>query len=247
MEIQEKNGIDFIGFFRRNPITGTINFVSWILLAFSAVLACIIFFILNKTTVKGRENIPKQTSNILFASNHTSYAFDSYFIGIIACVPRAFFKGFYLPYHPTSYQHYYANKIVAFLCAHLRCIPVKRKWKNEGGLGNEEGKFDEDGVNLTIEALKRGLVIYFPEGTRTKDGSIGEGKAGAGMLPYETRATVVPVRIENVDKLPNIGLNLKVTYGKPVYLDDLYDLPKSKETSKMIVDRIMTDIKNLEI
>lgn len=244
---EDKFKIDFPGFFRRNPITGTINFISWILLAFSAVVACVLFFMLNRTTVRGRENIPKQTKNLLFAANHTSYAFDSYFIGIIACVPRAFFKGFYLPYHPTAYKHYYANKVLTFLCSHLRCIPVKRKGKDdlEGLLA--DGKYDEEGVNLSVEALKNGLVIYFPEGTRSKDGTIGEGKPGAGMLPYETRATVIPVRIENVDKLPAIGLNLKVTYGKPIYLDDLYDQPKSKETSKMIIDRIMDEIKSLEI
>ncbi|RYX98625.1 1-acyl-sn-glycerol-3-phosphate acyltransferase [bacterium] len=243
--LEDSYKIDFPGFFRRNKITGTINFISWIMMAGSAFLACLIFFILNRTTIKGRNNIPKQTKNVLFASNHTSYAFDSYFIGIIACVPRAFFKGFSLPYHPTSYQHYYANKFMTFVCSHMRCIPVKRKWKNEGGLGEQAGKFDEEGVNLTLEALKQGTVIYFPEGTRTKDGSIGEGKAGSGMLPYETRATVVPVRIENVNKLPAIGLKLKVTYGKPIYLDDLYDLPKSKETSKLIADRIMDEIRSL--
>lgn len=246
IQLEEDSKIDIPGFFRRNKITGTINFISWILMAFSAVLACIIFFLLNKTTVKGKENIPKNTRNLLVAANHTSYGFDSYFIGIIAFVPRAFFKGFTLPYHPTSYKHYHANKFLSTVLPYLRCIPVKRKWKNEGGL-SDSGTFDEEGVNLTKESLKLGPVIYFPEGTRSKDGTIGEGKPGAGMLPYETRATVIPVRIENVDKLPAIGLHLKVTYGKPIYLDDLYDLPKSKETSKMIVDRIMDEIKKLEV
>lgn len=249
---KEYSRIDIPGFFRRNKITGTLNFVSWCYMAFAATLASIIFFVLNKTTIIGKENIPKRTKNILFASNHTSYGFDSFFIGIMACVPRAFFRGFYLPYHPTAYEHYYANKLLTFLCAEMRCIPVKRKWKREGGLTEKAGEFDNEGMDKSIEALREGLVIYFPEGTRSKDGTIGEGKPGAGMLPYETRATVIPVRIENVDKLwkkgakfITMGLNLKVTYGKPIYMDDLYDLPKSKETSKMIVDRIMDEIKSL--
>lgn len=57
MSIQEEkiNNINILSFFKRNPITGTINFISWILLAFSAIVACIIFFILNKTTVKDRK------------------------------------------------------------------------------------------------------------------------------------------------------------------------------------------------
>lgn len=244
-KVEEDFKIDFPGFFRRNKITGTINFVSWIVLAISATIVSIIFFVLNRTTIEGKENIPKNAKNILLASNHTSYAFDSCFIGTIAFLPKAFFKGFSFPYHPTSYSHYHTNKFITFLCAHLRCIPVKRKWKNEGGIGDQVGIFDESGVNLTKEALKVGNVIYYPEGTRTKDGNIGEGKSGAGILPYETRATVIPVRIENIDKLPAFGLKLKVIYGKPIYLDDLYDLPQSKETSKLIVDRIMNEIKSL--
>jgi 1-acyl-sn-glycerol-3-phosphate acyltransferase len=245
------NRIDFPGFFKRNKITGTINFISWLLLGLAALLALIIFFVLNKTTVIGKKNIPKKTKNILFASNHISYGFDSFFIGIMACVPHAFFKDFYLPYHPTAYEQYYSNKVLTFFMKHLRCIPVKRKWKNEGGL-YQQGEFDREGINKSIEALKTGLVIYFPEGTRSKDGSIGEGKPGAGMLPHETRAEVVPVRVENLDRLwpkgakfLKMGQHLKITYGKPVYLDDLYDLPSSKETSKLITERIMAEIKKL--
>ena len=72
------------------------------------------------------------------------------------------------------------------------------------------------------------------------------------MLPYDSKATVIPVRIENVDKLLTkkskffkMGLKLKVTYGKPIFLDDLYNMKKSKETSKLIVGRIMDEIKKL--
>ncbi len=241
---EDKFKIDFLGFFRRNEVTGTINFISWIMMVFAASVASILFFVLNKAVIKGKENIPKSSRNVILASNHTSYAFDSFFIGIVACLPRGFFKGFALPYHPTSYSHYHTNKLIAFICAHLRCIPVKRKWKNEGGIGEKPGVFDEEGVKLIKKALNQGMVIYFPEGTRSKDG-IGEGKPGAGMLPYETRATVIPVKIENINKLPAFGLKLKVTYGKPIYLEDLYNLPQSKETSKIIVDRIMDEIKKL--
>ncbi|MBC7476095.1 MAG: 1-acyl-sn-glycerol-3-phosphate acyltransferase [Candidatus Sericytochromatia bacterium] len=250
----EKNKIkiDFALFFKRNKITNTINWISWLYIAFGSIFFSIVLFILNKTTIIGKENIPKNTKNVILASNHTSYAFDSIFIGIVAFLPQTLFYGFTLPYHPTAYEHYYSNKIITFIGKQLRCFPVKRKWKHEGGLSKEIGSFDEEGVNLSLEALKYGPVIYFPEGTRSKDGQIGEGKPGAGMLPYDSKATVIPVRIENVDKLLTkkskffkMGLKLKVTYGKPIFLDDLYNMEKSKETSKLIVDRIMDEIKKL--
>jgi 1-acyl-sn-glycerol-3-phosphate acyltransferase len=215
-------------------------------------MAAFVFFVLNRAKIKGLENLPQEHSNVLLMSNHLSYAFDSLFIAISGYFPGALFKGFYSPYHPTAHEHYFKNKLVTFMGAHLRCIPVKRKWKNSFNENEKSERFDIEGFNLSANALREGMVIHFPEGTRSKDGKIGEGRPGAGRLPYETRATVIPVKISGLEKIlpkgawfPRGGNLLTVTYGKPLYLDDLYALPKSTETSKLIVERVMNAIKGL--
>jgi 1-acyl-sn-glycerol-3-phosphate acyltransferase len=253
MEITNSHRINFKGFFTRNKFTGTVNCVSWLVMFFLLPLCWLVFFVMNRVIVKGRENLPKQHKNVVLMSNHLSYAFDSLFIAIVGYFPGAILDGFYSPYHPTAYEHYSKNKLITFMGSHLRCIPVKRKWKNSFNEDEKTERFDIEGFNLCANALREGMIVHFPEGTRSKDGQIGEGRPGAGRLPYETKATVIPVRISGLEKIlpkgakfPKWGNKLTISYGKPVFLDDLYALPKSRETSGLIVERVMKAIKELD-
>ncbi|HSK53491.1 MAG TPA: lysophospholipid acyltransferase family protein [Clostridia bacterium] len=57
----------------------------------------------------------------------------------------------------------------------------------------------------TVEALLRESwrVVIFPEGTRTRTGSLGRFKPGAGLIAVRTGCPVVPVRIDGLwDVLP---------------------------------------------
>ncbi|MGB1811858.1 MAG: hypothetical protein ACPHM3_05245, partial [Candidatus Kariarchaeum pelagius] len=47
-----------------------------------------------------------------------------------------------------------------------------------------------------------------------------------------------------IGKIPR-SINILLRYGKPIYLDDLRELPSSQETSQKIVDRIMIAIEKL--
>lgn len=74
------------------------------------------------------------------------------------------------------------NPIFAFLFNTYRAIPIDRR-----------GAF-QDVFNRVKAAIKNGsFVCLFPEGTRSKNGVLGEGKAGIILMAMEVGAPVLPV------------------------------------------------------
>ncbi len=82
------------------------------------------------------------------------------------------------------------------------------------------------------------------------------GKLGSGMLAHSVDAPIVPCFIAGTEFVMPVGkgvqigkiprsINILLRYGKPIYLDDLRELPSSQETSQKIVDRIMIAIEKL--
>jgi len=48
-------------------------------------------------------------------------------------------------------------------------------------------------------------MTLFPEGTRSREGSVGPGQPGAGLLILATRPRVIPVAIEGMQEVLPIG------------------------------------------
>lgn len=58
------------------------------------------------------------------------------------------------------------------------------------------GKSDVGAIKRAMKCLKDGdKLLMFPEGTRSKDGDLGEGKTGVAMLALRTGAPIVPMYI----------------------------------------------------
>ena len=102
--------------------------------------------------------------------------------------------------------------------------------------------------HIKILNMGRSLCI-FPEGKKTSDGQIGDGKPGIGFLIHRTKSSVVPVRIVGLYKTEKKkGLfnrpKLKVVFGKPMLAKDFYDnknnitLDHYKQATKEIMDEI---------
>jgi 1-acyl-sn-glycerol-3-phosphate acyltransferase len=92
----------------------------------------------------------------------------------------------------------------------------------------------------------------FPEGTRTRDGNIGKGRGGAGLLILETHPTVIPVCIDGMSQVLPVGARFPrffqqvvVRYGEPLDLSEFYAEKKSKEVAQAIMDRVMDSIRAL--
>lgn len=199
---------------------------------FSFVIGAVLFFVFNRTTVIGRENVPRER-NTLLLSNHQSLI-DSFFIGFTAFFGPSLVKPFLIPWNPAGEAFFYQNAWQSFWSDQWKCIPVRRGRKDIGAL------------NRMQRALKSGTMILFPEGTRTRTGNIERGRPGAGVVILQDRPTVVPVTVDGLDevlpidaKWPRFGKRVYIVFGKPIdYTPYLQDAP-SREAAQKIVDHVM--------
>ena len=125
--------------------------------------------------VKGVENVPVNEP-IIYTPNHAGM-FD---------IPAVFLNA------PTMPMFIAKKELSMFpFLKHwmwvLDCVFVDRKKKNGS----------RSSLHEAIEMVKSGRsLVIFPEGTRSKDGKLGEFKGGAMKIAMESGAKVVPVLIE---------------------------------------------------
>ncbi|WYP28245.1 lysophospholipid acyltransferase family protein [Alkalihalobacillus sp. FSL W8-0930] len=171
---------------------------------------------LYKIEIEGKENIPEQ-GGVLLCCNHISN-FDPPFLG-------AYIK------RPTRYmakQELFEKPILKQLLPKLGAFPVKR--------GGADKQTLRKGMNYLNDQEILGL---FPEGTRSKDGKLGKGLAGAGFFALKTDAVVIPCAIIGTYKR---GKRLKLVYGKPL---DLTQQRETKASSGEVTELIMSEIQAL--
>jgi len=88
-------------------------------------------------------------------------------------------------------------------------------------------------MKQSLRRLRDGWpLLVFPEGTRTKDGSIGSMRGGIGVLASRARVPVVPTLILGAfeawprnEKLPHPS-PIEVRYGKPLPEEIAWDADK---------------------
>jgi 1-acyl-sn-glycerol-3-phosphate acyltransferase len=101
-----------------------------------------------------------------------------------------------------------------------------------------------------VDKLREGYVlVMFPEGGRSKEGDVGSGRRGVGMIAALSGAPVVPACIEGTDRAMPIGswfirpAKVTVTMGTPL---DHGSSENNKEYQKRITDDIMERIRGLK-
>ena len=193
------------------------------------------FRVLNRTTVLGHEHIGEHR-NTLLLSNHQSMI-DSFPVAMFAFYPRSLLKPHLMPWHPAAEENFFKNRLVRWMATHWRCIPVRR------------GRRDLNALNRMMEVLPGGVLTLFPEGTRSRDSSIGKGRPGAGFVIMGTKPRVIPVAIDGMHDLlpigswfPRIFKRIYVSYGEPVDYSDHLGEPRTRETAQAIVDQVMDSI-----
>lgn len=141
-----------------------------------AVLYCIVFPFFNlfhPSKPIHRENIPEGAA--LLCPNHTK-ASDPLF--------AVFAMG--LRYRPQVMAKEEIMKIpvLGWILGKAGVFAVAR------------GKSDVGAIKRAMKCLKDGdKLLMFPEGTRSKDGDLGEGKTGVAMLALRTGVPIVPMYI----------------------------------------------------
>ena len=146
----------------------------------------------------GEDNIP-QDGPLLVACNHTSNL-DPMVIG-----------GFFpLTLFAMAKRELYFTPAVAWFLAGCNCIPVDR------------GGADRRAVTRALDVLRRrGRLLIFVEGTRSRDGSMQRAEAGVGFLARRSGATVLPVALSTDDRSRGLlrRRDIVLRYGEPFDLD----------------------------
>jgi len=137
---------------------------------------------------------------------------------IVACTHQSFLDpivvGFTCP-HPVRYMarsSLFRNPLFALLIRAYGAFEIERDAADLGAL------------KKTLKFLKQGeSVLLFPEGTRTRDGRVGELKPGGFLIAAKAGVAVVPAVIEGAyrvwsryQKLPRFFLPIRIHYGKPI-------------------------------
>ncbi len=199
----------------------------------------VLFFVLNRTTVVGRKNVGG-ARNTLLLSNHQSML-DSFLVGLGVFYPQSWWRPHLIPWNPAAAENFYRTPILAWLADNWKCIWVR------------QGRRDLHALHRMIEVLPSGVMTLFPEGTRTRDGSVGPGQAGPGLLILEARPRVIPVLIEGMrdvlpigKAVPRVFKRIRVTYGAPVDYTEFLAMERTRETAQALVDKVMGEIRALK-
>ena len=126
--------------------------------------------------------------------------------------------------------------------------------RNGGVHAIERGAADVEAFRLAARLLDDGHALFvFPEGTRSHDGTLGEGRDGVAVLALRTGAPIVPVGISGSyerwprgQKLPHPGGRVTVRVGPPFRLGDVLPADLDRRAAKgAATDLIMRRIAEL--
>lgn len=133
---------------------------------------------------------------------------------------------------------YNSNLMFRIMCDLVNCIPVKRD------------ENDRAALLKTIRVLRQGSLFgIFPEGQRSRDGGIGEGKEGVAVIALATGFPVIPVGIsgtfEALRRKTKIikPAKVRLKFGPPLEFER--ERHPSPERVSWVKDHIMNEIKRL--
>jgi len=153
-----------------------------------------------------RRRVPRR-GGLLVVCNHQSYLDP-----ILAALPIC------RPFSPMARESLFRNPVFSRLIRSLYAFPVKR------------GSADLGAVREAIRRLRSGeIVLVFPEGTRTRDGSIGRLHAGMIVIAQRAGVPILPMVIDGAFECWPRGRRLpvphpiRVTYGELISPGEVRD------------------------
>jgi len=152
----------------------------------------------------------------LVVSNHQSYL-DPLMLGFGLKRELAF----------MARRSLFRNKWFGGLIRALNAFPVSRSGPDAGALREAANR------------LKSGwALVVFPEGTRTRDGSIGPFRPGVSLIARRASVPVVPAVVEGPYRAwPRRGPmrleRLSVAFGKPIRPDEYVNLGREAFTKRL--------------
>ena len=200
----------------------------WILYTILHFIGRLLFKLLFRIEVRGRENIPSK-GPLIIASNHLSFL-DPPLVGVSS--PRRL--------HYMAVVETFKFFFIGNLISRLGAFPVKRRGA------------DIEATKKALKILKdREAMLIFIEGTRSPSGELLKPKPGVGMLAYRSGATIIPALIVGSHRaLPFKGRfirprKIKVSFGRPLAFERFSHL-RPKEVYRAISDETMNRIREMQ-
>jgi len=171
-----------------------------------------------------REHIPAE-GPVIIAANHRSFL-DPFVIGMMTRRPIYY----------VAKRELFANRFVGWFLSALGAFPVAR------------GAADQDMFATAHAILARGgVVLIFPEGTRTRPGPLGRPRRGVGRLALETGAPVVPLAIHGTEDVRRgwriRPRRVRVAAGRPLTFPGMSNA--SPQIAGAVVERIWPEVEAL--
>ena len=187
-------------------------------------------------TVEGISRLQGLDRPVLYAANHQSHLDVP---AILAALPprrrhpvatAAALEWFSAHFHPSRFSWWEKQRNSLSYYLGVLCFNIVPLPQREAGT--------RDAMRYLGTLLGNGSsVIIFPEGRRQKTGTIGSFRPGVGMLASQLRVTVVPVRIDGIDRIWPEGQRIprpgraRVAFGDPMNFngDDYQDIARRIE------------------
>lgn len=205
------------------------RFVNSAIYAFCSWLSAMILTQFFGLRVIGQRHIPRR-GGVLLIANHQSFL-----------DPTAIGGGRQRHFNYLARKTLFRNRFFGWLIRTLNTVPV-----DQDGIGIE-------GIRNIIARLEAGHpVLVFPEGERTRDGSLQPLKAGVALLFKKVKVPVLPIGIVGAYEawprwrtypipspifLPATNRSIAVAYGKPHDGAALSKLPR-EDMMKLLTDDI---------
>ncbi len=187
-----------------------------------------------RQVVTGRENIPD--GPCLFIANHLSNA-DGFALYRAFRPKRVFFLA------GVKLQSTTMTRIGTDA---VDTIPIR------------PNSADVEALKRAVETLKQGhSVLIFPEGGRSRTGTLIRAKKGAALIAKRAGVPVVPVALTGTEKFlpindtdmggekPHKGATITVTFGKPFSVDALAAPEGDEDPRQAVADAMMRKVAEL--
>lgn len=186
-------------------------------------LVWLAFNIKYRIKILGKENSPRKKGikgGYIVACNHQSFSDPP----LVAAAIKGHFS------FMAKSELFEKNKFFAWIISRCGAFPVVR------------GAGDNKAIDRAISDLKEKnrVFVIFPEGTRSKDGSVGRAKSGVAMIAGQAKSPVLPLCIKYGPK--KFRQRVTIAIGEMIPAKDIEmqgdDRKELRRVSTLIMDNV---------